>query len=445
MKLALSLTLTLAGCASSAPQRPSGFEPDSGDSTTEVPEAEAVVGAEGAKVTLAGVTLDVPPGALTAEVTLTVEVTDLSPEGYRLASPVYRFGPEGTRFAQPVTITLPVEGATEGLVLHWSTPVGGWQAIRGTARSPAAIRAPVSHFSTGFAAPPGPQTEVFDVQDALPLDVLLVVDDSCSMTEEQAKLANNFTSFLDPVVATGLDWHVGVITTDMDAPLKSGRLQGSDGYRFLDGAASDRDAVFARMVTRGTGGSADERGLAAAYQALTMPTTALKSANADFLRDDSQVVVMVFSDEDDQSSTTVTRNEFIDFLTALRETSRPQFVPIVGPAPTGCKNAATDAQPGTAYLAVANALGSAVGSICDADWDPVFTEVLATVDATACFPLGLDADAASIEVFLHPSGDLLAEDAWRYDPGANCVALTVPGWKVAGTSTLGVRYDPAGP
>jgi hypothetical protein len=52
--------------------------------------------------------LDVPPGALTASVMLTVTETDLSPPAtYVDYSPVYRIGPVDVTFAKPATLRVP--------------------------------------------------------------------------------------------------------------------------------------------------------------------------------------------------------------------------------------------------------------------------------------------------------------------------------------------------
>jgi hypothetical protein len=63
------------------------------------------------------------------------------------------------------------------------------------------------------------------------LDLLVVVDDSCSMLSEQYLLAEAAGSILDPLLDLGPDLvHVGVVTTDMDSPYKSGRLRSVSGY-----------------------------------------------------------------------------------------------------------------------------------------------------------------------------------------------------------------------
>lgn len=77
------------------------------------------------------------------------------------------------------------------------------------------------------------------------VDVLLVVDNSCSMVEEQNKLATNFDAFIQFFTDANVDWQIGVVTTDMYQEQFSGRLIGGDDEIILvdaDGRAEDEVA-----------------------------------------------------------------------------------------------------------------------------------------------------------------------------------------------------------
>lgn len=77
------------------------------------------------------------------------------------------------------------------------------------------------------------------------VDVLLVVDDSCSMAEEQDKLASNFESFIGAFEGVDVDWRIGVITTDATDPARAGVLRGGEDEVLLvapDGRVLDRVA-----------------------------------------------------------------------------------------------------------------------------------------------------------------------------------------------------------
>lgn len=110
------------------------------------------VGTSGGSVTQAGVTLDIPPNAVTVPTTITVAPTT-APGGYVLASQAYEFGPAGTVFAQPVAVTIQLTSPMPGAHVFWSNATGGFDDVGGTVNG-SSITAMVSHFSTGFCALP---------------------------------------------------------------------------------------------------------------------------------------------------------------------------------------------------------------------------------------------------------------------------------------------------
>lgn len=74
-------------------------------------------------------------------------------------------------------------------------------------------------------------------------DLMVVVDNSCSMYEEQAKLASNFDSFIEFFDGTDVDWQLGVVLTDVEDPAAQGQLIGGDDEIVLtnaDGNEVDR-------------------------------------------------------------------------------------------------------------------------------------------------------------------------------------------------------------
>ena len=84
--------------------------------------------------------------------------------------------------------------------------------------------------------------DVFQQSRKNTVDILLVVDDSCSMIEEQSKLSTNFDSFISVFQQADVDWQIGVVTTDTYYKEVPGTLIGGDDEIILaspDGAALD--------------------------------------------------------------------------------------------------------------------------------------------------------------------------------------------------------------
>ncbi|MFT7517912.1 MAG: hypothetical protein ACI9MC_000036 [Kiritimatiellia bacterium] len=60
------------------------------------------------------------------------------------------------------------------------------------------------------------------------LDLLVVIDNSCSMVEEQNNLANNFDALISAFTTAEVDWQIAVTTTDVEAERFRGLLVSGD-------------------------------------------------------------------------------------------------------------------------------------------------------------------------------------------------------------------------
>jgi len=142
------LTLLLAGACS-----PDENATDDGGGQTTPDEGVSVliVAADGGTVTVDDATLDIPPGALAVDTTITGDTVDASglPDSATIVGDGYDFGPDGLQFLIPATLTIdegsaPATGKT--YVVSWLDSTGAWidlaTTITGTAAS-----APVEHFT----------------------------------------------------------------------------------------------------------------------------------------------------------------------------------------------------------------------------------------------------------------------------------------------------------
>jgi hypothetical protein len=223
--------------------------------------------------------------------------------------------------------------------------------------------------------------EVFEQgEGGRPVDILWVVDNSGSMAEEIQRVKDEFDSFLGDFVDLGLDFHMGVTTTDMANPSESGRLQGSPTY--IDGDTTNPYDKFGTTIDGiyDHKGSADEKGLDAAKAALTEPL--LSGANAGFLRtrnDDGDPVathIIVVTDENDSSSQSPT--QFATWLDGLESDPDMSAVSAIcgDPGTTMFDGGCTEwdgmtmynAMAGTDYYDAAIATGGHWASICTASF-----------------------------------------------------------------------------
>jgi hypothetical protein len=205
------------------------------------------------------------------------------------------------------------------------------------------------------------------------VDVLWVVDNSGSMEEEQRALRDNFGSFMQYFTDSGMDYHVGVVSTDMDNGQERGKLivDSSRTSRYIDSSLGADAALesFADRALLGINGSGTERGKDAALTALT---TERYATNDGFYRDDASLSIVVISDERDYSDVSV--NEFVNWIRTLKtdEDYTVSFSSIVGPDRDTC---GTAAERGTGYLEVTSQVGGITWPICTDDWSEVLTEL----------------------------------------------------------------------
>ncbi len=139
------------------------------------------------------------------------------------------------------------------------------------------------------------------------VDLLVVIDNSGSMANEQKNMAARFSSLIDQLEASSLDWQLAVVTTDVssDANLKDGRLvpvvAGSTQY-ILDSNMdlTEAKAAFAKMIQRPEKGNGAEQGIKATIRAvqraLDSRSLSVNKPNRDFFRSDSSLAVLVVSD-----------------------------------------------------------------------------------------------------------------------------------------------------
>lgn len=277
------------------------------------------------------------------------------------------------------------------------------------------------------------------------VDILFVIDNSCSMSEEQANLIDNFRSFIQFADSQALDYHLSVVTTDVDDVVNFGNCpnplqgqrpggvgQGACGY-FADGSwdGSQQDpewrivdpneqpsaeVAFAAIANQDISGSGFEQPLQAALQAFSPPL--INGWNDGFIRQSAYLAVIFVTDELDQSPQTI--DFYTNFFLAIkgfRNTDLFSASAITGDSPGGCSSPNGTADDGARLLEVVRRTGGIFESICTADW------------AQALQNLGLS-------VFGYKSRFFLSNQ-----PVGGTVVVIVDGMEVAGTSPTGqVRW-----
>ncbi len=282
----------------------------------------------------------------------------------------------------------------------------------------------VDVLADGTGANEGLITDTFTQNPASTVDVLFVLDNSGSMSDNLNALANQFPVFINAFVGLGLDYQIGVVTTDMDDPAQSGNLIGP----IVSSTSADPVAEFVAMTSTGSGGSGDERGLDAAFTALDPSAGLITTTNAGLVRPGSNLSIIVVSDENDGSN--MNPVPFSDWLDQYQGDPDLTSLSIVGgpkqglfPCTSGFFSGVT-AQPVPRYWNVANRTGGIHANLCNLSFNDILQQ-LSTVAAGLRIRWALSGvpdDPTTIQVLV--DGVALPEDAnngWTYDANANSV------------------------
>jgi hypothetical protein len=290
------------------------------------------------------------------------------------------------------------------------------------------------------------QTDTFQQAAQPKTDVLFIVDDSGSMSEEQGHLADNASRFAGIADQLHSDYHIAVVTTDVENASESGKFQGSP--KIITPSTQAASQFASRVRALGTNGSGTERGLEGMYLALSDPLINDPMNNAGFLRDDAKLAIVAVGDEDDQSTESV--DFFYNFLLNIKgpyNSSLVTFNAIVGDTmnnhnsmgDVGCTSSDGDAVAGYRFVDLQQRTGGKFRSICTGDWGSIASDLgLDIFAARAGFTLTRVPDVSTIVV--HVNGNLIPGTNWTFNARANAVVFNPNALPAAG-STIVIDYD----
>jgi len=260
---------------------------------------------------------------------------------------------------------------------------------------------------TGTGAFAGWYTDTWEIPSDPPTDIMFAIDQSCSMDDDQRRLATNFSTFISLLSSYSNDWQI-IIANNDDGCNQTGILTPSTpGYQTL----------FTDQVTRG-GDRFTEALLTVGARAAEASAYA-GGCNYGFMRPGAAFHLVVVSDEPEQSqylgsdnwSTLVTRMQ-----TAKGDPGMVKVSAIAGDYPGGCGSA--DA--GDGYYQAVQATSGEFISICS-DWANSTTlESLASASIIQnSFELLQTPIPETISVYVNGT----EVTGWTYDPTTNTVLI----------------------
>lgn len=243
--------------------------------------------------------------------------------------------------------------------------------------------------------------DIFQQSPADLVDVLLIVDDSCSMEPYQQELSGHFEAFRGYLDQAEVHWHIGVTTTD--APEHLGQLQD-----FIRWDEEDSSARFAEAVQVGIEGSGIEMGLEAAQLTLERDTSG-------FVRPEASFSAIFVSDEEDASPHAV--SDYIrtfEALKGLRERDAVSASAIVTLDEASCGNEWSTR--GDRYVHAAEFTEGVVGDVCSDDFEPILVELgFSASRLLDTFELSELPNPPTLELELDGEAVPCTEGRWRYE------------------------------
>jgi hypothetical protein len=277
------------------------------------------------------------------------------------------------------------------------------------------------------------------------VDILFMVDNSASMGEEQQALADGFDDFIGNMESTGTDFHLGLISSDLDPETGGGgKLIGEP--TFLTNATPDYSAEFKARALIGTLGDDFERGLGAVDVALSPALQA--GYNAGFLRSEAQLLIVFVSDEEDCSDNYALlgqdpkncysqRDALVPVETYINTWQNLKVDPdyVQAASIVGLDGTCATAHEGDRYMEASGYTNGVVGDICNTEWGGIMYDVgLNATSIKTTFVLTQAAVVDSLKVMVDHDGTDQEPDPEEKDDV-----------EVEQSPSNGWTYDAAGP
>ena len=298
----------------------------------------------------------------------------------------------------------------------------------------------------------GLNTDTFRQNTRPKADILLVIDDSCSMIDKQMALAANMASFLQYSSANNVDFQIGVTNTELNGSTAAlaGTLHATAaGTKILKPTTPNLENQFAELVNVGIAGGT-ESCMEPATRALTAPYITDPARNAGFLRPDAVLAVVCVTDAQDQAPQPPAfyLNQLINIRGAqrLNEFTYNVIGPFLPSAPMGCSYDGAPDNGRHAYMV--SQTNGVQEEICTPDWSTALARIgRRAFGYRTSFPLTSRPDLTS-EIIVAIDGIPLPPTdpdpnlnslIWEYDPVNNTIVFQ-PLYVPEAGKTLTVTY-----
>jgi hypothetical protein len=236
------------------------------------------------------------------------------------------------------------------------------------------------------------KTETFGQMNLGVLDLLIVVDNSGSMSDEQQNLAARLDPLMQFVMES--DWRINIVTSDPGNGCSRAIIRRGD---------PNVEATFRSAIMAGTNGNGNEQGIRMAVEGLSCP-------QANWLRPNSSIAVLFVSDEDNCSNRGRgcqapynSPNYLINHLSqnlGRVPGKNARIYGLIWQPNTTCSSAYNV---GYQYAELIGSTGGKSGSICDPDYAATLRSISSDVATllNSDFELASIPDQGSVKIFVN--------------------------------------------
>jgi hypothetical protein len=283
--------------------------------------------------------------------------------------------------------------------------------------------------------------QIKEISSSGKVDMIWVIDNSGSMSDYQQKVIDNTAVFIKDFISQGLDWKLGLLSTDDDYSSRNPYTEFA-GAPPLNSTVPDPAAAFAAAVaTLGTSGSGTEKTFDPILTAL--------NRDQNFLRPSSvPLVFILITDAPEQSK--IDAATFIKKLRVLIGADRQMFVyTVLAAIETQCPTQEDHFNyAGSPYEAWANnGVASKTFPICrdfGTNLASLGTEIVTRVSHPSIY-LTARPNIATLQVFYQgrelPPGATADGGYWRYDATVNAIVFNSLDFSQSERDSVQIRFS----
>lgn len=282
-----------------------------------------------------------------------------------------------------------------------------------------------SHIPDGLINPE--KTDVFFEPSPQPVDILFVVDKSCSMANDTLAMNTGFPAFIDYVTERNIDYHIGLISTSNDEELGGGRLVEFANFSFITPQTLNPAWILSSMNIVAASRGEREAGIDAVSAALGPRIE--RGENQGFFRHGVPLQIVTITDEEDQSYIWTPQSlifRLYDWMNAHDNRVYYSAILTLPESALTCDFQISDETVGYRYLEIVEKVNGIAIDICQNDWATSLGAIAeyATPEPTTEYMLEKNPVEETITLLVERNGVVLSfeeEGDWEYDSTRNSV------------------------